>query len=133
MNGHILVIDDESSWLQMMTLLLESLQCEITTALSGKEGLNLLRSNPDKYRAVLLDLMMPEMDGKQVLEEMNDYPELSHIPVILQTGSINKEDIEAALKMGARGCLQKPFKRNDLMNVLQSLSSMRGLNLAKVC
>jgi len=119
---HVLVIDDEGYWLDMMEMLLYRLGYQATLTENADEGLTLLKENPQGYGTVLLDLMMPMMSGLEFLQEMAKDVSLSHIQVILQTGSQNHTIIQEALHAGAQGFLQKPFDLSDLAAALDANS-----------
>jgi len=92
---HILIMDDnEIATLQLRTILEEE-GYEVTTASNGKEGMNLIAGNPPD--AIILDLMMPEMDGFQVLEQVRSAPGTSAIPVLILTAKELTEEDRAKL------------------------------------
>ncbi|GEM44379.1 response regulator [Deinococcus cellulosilyticus] len=105
------VVDDSRLIRSMLTALLTQAGISgVQTADSG-EGLLEALQNPvtrDQVRLILLDLMMPGMDGIQTLKHLRDYPELHDIPVIIITGRDEKEDLEAAFQAGASDFLSKP-------------------------
>jgi CheY-like chemotaxis protein len=119
---HIMVIDDEVSWLKMVGVLLEMLDYEVTLVSSASEGVELMKAEPHKYQLLLLDLMMPEMNGNEVLTVMKKMPELAHIPVLLQTGCHDMVQINTALALGAMDYITKPFKRNELGAMLKKIA-----------
>lgn len=128
MNAQILIIDDEPSWLESISFVLESRNYHVTSVTYGSEGISLLRANPEQYQVILLDLMMPEMDGIEVLKEISHFPELKHIPIILQTGTNNYDDIEHALQLGAICCLQKPYGRAEIIPLLEQILHSKPIN-----
>jgi PAS domain S-box-containing protein len=113
--GHrVLVIDDELDSRTLLTHLIKDCGCEVVTASSGAQGLQMAR----QYQPALitLDLMMPSMDGWQVVRAIKADPQLSHIPVVVVSvvGNENRGHI-----LGAVDVLQKPVDREDLSSVLQ--------------
>jgi DNA-binding response OmpR family regulator len=103
----MLVVDDE---LLNRTLLATSLEEEaytVETAHDGQPALDMLRERP--FDVVLLDLLMPEMDGYQVLEEMKANPNLRHIPVIVISALDELDSVVRCIEMGATDYLPKPF------------------------
>lgn len=129
MTTHILIIDDEESWLESISFVLESRNYCVTSVAYGSEGIALLRANPEQYQVILLDLMMPEMDGIEVLQQISHFPELKHIPIILQTGTNNYDDIERALQLGAICCLQKPYGRAEIIPILEQVLSNKQIKV----
>ncbi|NLD20035.1 MAG: EAL domain-containing protein [Clostridiales bacterium] len=104
----ILIVDD----LQLNRQILNNILCseyEILDADNGKEALHILHQSYKDIAAVLLDIIMPVMDGFQLLERMQQNPALSQIPVIVTTGSTDDETELKALELGAYDFMQKPY------------------------
>ena len=110
---HIVVIDDSDAILAFSRAVL-SPHYEVSTAKDGREGLSLcVRLRP---QLILLDLSMPEMDGEQVLAELQAHPELRLVPVIII--SSEQARAEACLAKGATAHLVKPVRADDLVAVV---------------
>jgi two-component system sensor histidine kinase ChiS len=117
-NGKILVIDDEYSILQSIKLGLMSKKLRVSTASSGEEGLEYLERNIKDVDLVLLDIMMPGMDGTKVLKIIKDkYP---HLRVIMQSGMADKGEISKSTKLGAEAFFRKPYTIEELFNYIQN-------------
>lgn len=116
----VLFIDDDIVVLQMGKLMLKDLGYDTILADGGKKGVELLNTNK-KIDLILLDLMMPDMYGLDVLRYIKSQKTLREIPLILQTGVRNQEDIDAAYKLGIFGVLAKPYNKKDLLSVMDSL------------
>ncbi len=103
----ILLIEDEKIMTDLLTKKLEKENYEVIVARNGKEGLELVRK--EKPDLVLLDVIMPEMGGFEVMEEMNKDPELNlkKVPIIIISNSGQPVEIERALKLGVRDYLVK--------------------------
>lgn len=95
----ILIIEDEPLVVRMYEKSLKFDKHEVISALNGTEGLE--KMNSEKPDIVLLDIMMPQMNGMQVLEEMAKDEEIKDIPVIILTNLSGKHDAELALEKGA--------------------------------
>jgi len=109
----VLVIDDEADSRIVMKHYLRDFGCEVVTASSASEGIELARkTDPD---LITLDLMMPEMDGWETLRALKDDPELRGIPVVVV--SIVASENRASL-LGAVDLVSKPVEREDLLRVL---------------
>lgn len=109
----IIVIDDEKDLLDTVeaTLIAKNYTC--FTALSGQEGLDkIAQSKPD---LIILDLMMPTMDGFAVAEKLKKNPETNLIPIIVLTALDQEESAKKALAIGAKGYLVKPFEPDALL------------------
>ncbi len=121
--ARVLCIDDEPGVVELISLILKTQNIQVDGASSGKEGLAAMRQNPPD--AVLLDIMMPEMDGWEVYKEMRADDTLRHIPVIIVTARNSTfEEIIARERAGVNDYVTKPFVPNDLRN---SLSRVLGL------
>lgn len=103
----ILFVDDEPVVVKLMKTRIESRDFEVETAASGIEALEKLKNfHPD---LVLLDVIMPEMDGFETCRRIKDAKETAHLPVILFTASQDAKLQKAAQKAGADKVVQKPF------------------------
>jgi len=112
-NFEVLVIDDEADSRTLMRHFLEEFGCQVTTAASGREGIERARTVvPD---LITLDLMMPEMDGWETLRTLKGDPDLKEIPVVVV--SIVAGENRGSL-LGAVDLINKPVEREDLLRVL---------------
>ena len=104
----LLVIDDEEDIREVASLTLELKEgWDVAAAGSGAEGLKLARDGaPD---AILLDVMMPDMDGPTTLRLLRNLPETRSIPVIFLTAKVQAADRRRYLGMGVNGVIAKPF------------------------
>lgn len=105
--GRILVVDDEKLNRMLLSTNLQESGYTVETAEDGEQALDLLRAKP--FDAVLLDLIMPRMDGYQVLAEMRQDAVLRRIPVIVISSMDEMESIVRCIEMGATDYLPKPF------------------------
>ncbi|MHC4846332.1 MAG: ATP-binding response regulator [Planctomycetota bacterium] len=105
--GHVLVVDDNDINRDVLARRLERQGQEVDNAENGKQALEMLRAGD--YDAVLLDILMPEMNGFQVLDKMKEDPALEHIPVIMISGLDQIDPAVRCIKMGAEDYLPKPF------------------------
>ncbi len=122
--ARVLCIDDEPGVIELVSLILKTQNIQVVGANSGKEGLTLMRSDPPD--AVLLDIMMPEMDGWEVYKEMQADDTLKHIPVIIVTARNSSfEEVIARERAGVSDYVTKPFLPNDLR---KSLTRVLELN-----
>lgn len=111
----ILIIDDENACLLSMELLLLGTGYNLVKANGGKAGLDYLKNNLNKIDVILLDLMMPDIYGLNVLQELKNDQKLKNIPVILQTGVSDNSEIERAYSMGIFSCIKKPYMKNTII------------------
>jgi signal transduction histidine kinase len=105
--GTILVVDDEALNRILLSTNLQESSYAVETAVDGQQALRMLRAQP--FDAVLLDLIMPRMDGYQVLAEMKQDDLLRRIPVIVISSMDEMDSIVRCIEMGATDYLAKPF------------------------
>lgn len=115
---NILVVDDEPLNIEILVEFLTGTGYDIETAEDGCAAWKLLESDPDKYDVVILDRMMPCLDGLQVLERIKHHPRLQSVPVILQTALAAREEMVEGLQAGAYYYLTKPFDEDMLLSVV---------------
>lgn len=111
---HILMIDDDQVCLTSVEMLLFGTSFTLVSALGGKEGLKYLLTYP-KIDLILLDVMMPEINGLALLEIIKQDDYLRKIPVILQTGIVSEVEIEKAYALGIISVLRKPYTQPMLL------------------
>lgn len=121
--GKILVIDDDSTCHSILTLLLKAGNYEMVSAYGGVEGLNYLRNaiNRDSINVILLDLMMPDIYGLNVLKKIKSNANMANIPVIIHSASHDKAEHAKAIEMGAVSFVKKPYNREELLCVLDKV------------
>jgi two-component system, chemotaxis family, chemotaxis protein CheY len=112
----VLVVDDDPDILEALSEILEAEGFEIRRARNGKEALD--RLEPDAPQLILLDLMMPVMDGWEFAQRMRQRPpEIARIPIIVLSADRNVGS--KAADLGAVGHLAKPFELNDLLELVR--------------
>ena len=108
--GHILVADDNKINLMMLTRALSLQGYQVTTAMDGGQALEILNSPAaETIDVVLLDILMPDLDGYQVLEKIKAKEELRHIPVIMISALDEMDSVIRCIEMGATDYLHKPY------------------------
>lgn len=113
MKRTVLIVDDNLDSLMILRSILESRDFEVTTAQSGAEALaHLDATRPD---VVLLDVMMPEMSGLEVLERIKSAPSTATIPVIMVTAKMQDEDVMMGYQHGADYYITKPCTAKQLL------------------
>ena len=111
-NYYILVVDDISTNLKLLRLILEPIGYSLAFAKGGYQAIEKVKaSKPD---LILLDLMMPEINGLEVCKQLKSDPEYANIPIIFITASNEQEHIVKAFELGAVDYINKPFKRAEL-------------------
>jgi CheY-like chemotaxis protein len=123
----ILVVDDEPDILKVTSIRLKTLGYDVLTAVDGKEGLGTIRR--EKPDLVLLDLVMPFMNGAEVCEQIKNDKVLKHIPIILFTASGNGAmTAEQTKKVGADDYIVKPFEPEEFGRKVEKILA-QGANL----
>lgn len=118
--SRILVVDDEALNIEIILGMLEGENYLFDVARDGVEAWELLESNPEAYDVVLLDRMMPRMDGMEVLSRIKSHTLLRHIPVILQTAMNARENMVEGIRAGAYYYLVKPYDGEVLVSVVRT-------------
>lgn len=113
----VLIIDDDNRNIFALTAVLKAKGYQCLSAIGGEEGLQLLEAQKD-IAVVLMDMMMPGMDGYEAIAKMNADPELSGIPVIAVTAQAMLGDRERCLNAGAVGYVSKPINVDNLTDLL---------------
>jgi two-component system, chemotaxis family, chemotaxis protein CheY len=116
----VLVVDDSKLLHRMFEMMLR--QYPLVHAYDGKEALERLSENED-VDLVLLDMNMPRMSGLELLEAMKADKAMKRIPVVLVTTEGSDEQTQRGLKAGANAYVTKPFKNEELIAVVQRLTS----------
>ena len=116
----LLIVDDEPLNRQIVLKYLEDENYDMECVCDGDEALQYLENAPSEYDLVLLDRMMPKMNGIDVIHKMKQHPVLSNIPVIMQTARATNDDILEGIKAGAYFYLTKPFEEDMLLSMVRS-------------
>lgn len=121
----ILVVDDEPALLRLMEFVLARQGHAMLTATNGEEALEMAREHrPD---LIVLDIMMPRLDGYQVVESLRADAELSAIPIIMLSAKAQQEDINRGVEVGVDKYITKPFSPEELAEVVtEFLPPARG-------
>jgi DNA-binding response OmpR family regulator len=121
MKKRILVVDDENQMVDMLSMRLEANDYEVITAADGKEGLETAkRENPD---LIILDLMLPKMDGYKVCGLLKADARYNKIPIIMFTARAQDSDRQLGEEVGADAYIPKPFEPQALLSKIQELLS----------
>ncbi|MBV8984254.1 MAG: response regulator [Acidimicrobiia bacterium] len=120
----VLIVDDDPVVRRMLQLSFESEGFDVLTAGDGLEGLESMRSS--KPNVVVLDIMMPKLDGLKVMRELQGDDSLRGTPVILLSAKATSLDIELGLKAGAADYVTKPCDPIELVERVRSLLAKTG-------
>lgn len=115
----ILIVDDEEDILNVLRFRLEANNYEVMSACDGQEGLNKARS--EKPDLIILDLMLPKLDGYKVCRMLKFDESYKAIPIIIFTARAQKKDEELGMEMGADAYIAKPFEPAVLLGKMKEL------------
>jgi CheY-like chemotaxis protein len=115
----ILVVEDEPVIRELVRSMLDDGPVEVETAGNGADGLRLARGS--RFDLVLLDVVLPGMDGLTVCRMLKADPATSAVPLYMLTAKTRRSDLEAALAAGANGYIHKPFRGAELMELVERL------------
>lgn len=133
LDTHVLIVDDQKSNLKLLRLSLESAGFMVSEASNGIEALELLKgATACPIDVVLTDLMMPGMDGIELVRAIKGSAELAVIPVVVITASLEKDSRMRALQEGAEDFLTRPIERFEVVARIKNLSRLKAYqNLLK--
>ena len=113
----VLILDDEEHIRKILQLLLERAGYQVFTAPTGEDALTIAKvEHPE---AILLDIVMPAMNGYDVLRRLKSDPDTRAIPVIMVTSRGSERDIATSFQLGALFYVEKPFETQDLLEKLR--------------
>ncbi len=118
MSTRILIADDDASVRRLIELMLRKGQYRLAMVANGFKALEQMRHEPPDL--VICDLMMPEMDGFQVLQAAKAQASLAHIPIIVVTAAGQQTHVEEALRLGAAACVFKPFAQAHFLETVRA-------------
>ena len=110
----ILIIDDDSRNIFALTAVLKAKKFNCLSAISAQQGFDLLKDDTE-IGVVLMDMMMPDMDGYEAIGKMENHPQMADIPVIAVTAQAMVGDRERCLAAGAVGYVSKPVNVDELL------------------
>ena len=114
----VLVVDDDVRNIFALTSLLERHQMQTVVAASGEEAINIVQGNDD-ISLVLMDIMMPEMDGYETMRRIRQDQRFRRLPIIALTAKAMKGDREKCLEAGASDYIAKPVNSDQLLSLMR--------------
>ena len=120
---NILVVDDEPLLLEILKEYLDEMGYSTIEANDGVEAWSILQEPSHQFDAIILDRMMPNMDGLEVLKKIKTHPTLNKVPVIMQTASVEKHEILEGLQAGCYYYLTKPYERDVFTSIVKTAVS----------
>jgi CheY-like chemotaxis protein len=112
------VVDDDARNIFALTSVLENHDMEVLTATNGRQAIGLINETPD-LSVVLMDIMMPEMDGYETMRQIRKNPDFRTLPILALTAKAMKGDREKCLQAGASDYIAKPVNTEQLLSLLR--------------
>ncbi|MGI8605323.1 MAG: HAMP domain-containing protein [Verrucomicrobiales bacterium] len=114
----VLVVDDDARNIFALSIVLENKEMEVINATNGRQAIEIIKSTED-LSIVLMDIMMPEMDGYETMREIRRHPEFRSLPILALTVKAMKGDREKCLEAGASDYIAKPVDAEQLLSLLR--------------
>jgi CheY-like chemotaxis protein len=114
----VLVVDDDARNIFALTTLLENQEMQVLTATSGRASIEIIQHTPD-LDLVLMDIMMPDMDGYETMREIRSHAEFRNLPILALTAKAMKGDREKCLEAGASDYISKPVNTAQLLSLMR--------------
>jgi CheY-like chemotaxis protein len=111
-------VDDDARNIFALSTVLENQEMEILSATNGRQAIELIQANDD-LAMVLMDIMMPEMDGYETMREIRKAPAFATLPILALTAKAMKGDREKCLEAGASDYIAKPVNTDQLLSLLR--------------
>ncbi|MBD2768940.1 response regulator [Hymenobacter sp. BT664] len=121
---HILIVDDEPNIVMSLEFLMRKNGYQVSIARNGAEALAAVAQTP--YNLVLLDVMMPDVDGYQVCRQLRQLPSQAAAKVIFLSAKSREADVQKGYEVGADLYISKPFSTRQLMEKVRELIVLRG-------
>jgi CheY-like chemotaxis protein/signal transduction histidine kinase/HAMP domain-containing protein len=114
----VLVVDDDVRNIFALSIMLENHEMEVLRATNGRQAIDMIHETPD-LAVVLMDIMMPEIDGYQTMREIRKNPDFRTLPIVALTAKAMKGDREKCLEAGASDYIAKPVNTEELLSLLR--------------
>ena len=115
----ILVVEDHPDLLDILTLQMESLGFAVTTASNGKEGVE--KAFKEKPHLILMDIMMPGMDGREATRRIRSNKKTKNIPILATTALFRESELRGCIEAGCNDYIKKPFAPMELASHIEKL------------
>jgi CheY-like chemotaxis protein len=114
---HILVVDDDQNIQVLVKTILSQKDYKVTTASNGEEALEILKR--ERFQAIIVDAMMPVMDGNTLARKVKENPSTKDLPIIMITASKEVDMVKKSFSAGCVLFLPKPFTASSLLSLIQ--------------
>lgn len=121
MSRHVLIVEDEENIVESLSFLLEREGYRVTSVLDGAQAVPRIEaSRPD---LLILDVMLPGLDGFEILRAIRSDAALAQLPVIMLTAKMQQQDRRTAEEIGVNAFVTKPFSNAEVISIVKRLSS----------
>lgn len=117
----ILIVDDEAHALKILRIHLQAAGYDVQEAAGGEAALKAASDKPEDLDLILLDYMMPDLNGMEVLQRLKEKRGLQHIPVVIQTAKTGGHDVYESVDSGAVSYIFKPYTREELLDMVKGV------------
>ena len=118
---NVLVVEDEPTNREIAEVILSSQGHHVTSCRTGQEALDLVVGHGERYDVILMDVLMPGMDGLEVTRRIRQDPDSRDIPVICVSAKASGTDYAAGMASGANAYLRKPYRRRELLQAIDDV------------
>jgi len=114
----VLVVDDDVRNIFALTSMLENQEMDVISTTNGRSAIDIIKQTPD-LSMVLMDIMMPDMDGYETMREIRESPQFRTLPILALTAKAMKGDRERCLDAGASDYIAKPVNTDQLLSLMR--------------
>lgn len=122
MPAHVLIAEDEPNIVESLSFILSREGCEVTAVFDGRAVIDKIATM--RPNLVILDVMLPKMNGFEVLKWIKNNPDLNGVPVMILTAKGQEKDRKTAEELGADAFVTKPFSNREVVEQVMSLASV---------
>jgi CheY-like chemotaxis protein len=126
-NLHVLVVEDEPSNREIAEVILSSQGLSVTCVPNGQEALRLCLDTEIAVDAILMDVLMPVMDGLEATRRLRSHPKTQDLAIICVSAKASGSDYGAGINAGCDAYVRKPYKRKELLQALSDALLAKGL------
>lgn len=117
----VLVVEDEPTNREIAEVILTSQGHQVTSCRNGQEALDLVLGKAERFDVILMDVLMPGMDGLEVTRRIREDPVMKDVPVICVSAKASGSDYAAGIAAGANAYLRKPYRRRELLQAIDEV------------
>jgi DNA-binding response OmpR family regulator len=123
--ARILLVEDDQSLIELLDLVLTNSGYAMTSVTDGSHVFD--RVSAEKPDLIILDIMLPKLNGFEICQRIKTTPFLKHIPILILSALVQKDEIELGIRMGADIYITKPFQNHHLLEAVETLLKRRAV------